>query len=167
VQITHDSRQHEEAHVDICNSKSEFDANQNGQTIAKNQTSRRIVIPKKQQRKFPRYYLQPTRENAFQTYTNLHAGSTWQAERTPKNTITMRPERTATRRAIRKSADHMIKGPSKEHKRANVKFCGIVIPKKTAKKFPKYRFQPTLKSAFQHGKIEELVEKASSTKRFL
>jgi len=34
----------------------------------------------------------------------------------------------------------------------------IVIPSKTAKKFPKYRFQPTLGNAFQHGKIEELVE---------
>ncbi len=50
MQLTHDSRQHEEAHVDIYDSKSEFDTNQNGQTMATNQASRRIVIPKKQER---------------------------------------------------------------------------------------------------------------------
>jgi hypothetical protein len=52
----------------------------------------------------------------------------------------------------------MIQGPSKEHEHAEVEFCGIVIPNKTAKKFPKYYLQPTLESAFQHSGIEELVE---------
>jgi hypothetical protein len=52
----------------------------------------------------------------------------------------------------------MIKGPSKEHEHTNVKFCGIVIPNETRKKFPKYYLQPTWESAFQHSKIEELVE---------
>ena len=66
MQLTHDSRQHEEAHVDIYHSKSEFDANQNGQTMATNQASRRIVIPNKTGKKFPKYYLQPTWETAFQ-----------------------------------------------------------------------------------------------------
>jgi len=46
-----------------------------------------IVVPKKTAKEFPKQYLQPTWENAFQTYMNLHAGSTKQAERTPKNTI--------------------------------------------------------------------------------
>jgi len=34
----------------------------------------------------------------------------------------------------------------------------MVIPKKTAKKFPKHYLQPTWENAFQHSKIEELVE---------
>jgi hypothetical protein len=37
----------------------------------------------------------------------------------------------------------MIQGPSKEHEHTKVEFCGIVIPKKTAKKIPKYRLKPT------------------------
>jgi len=60
--------------------------------------------------------------------------------------------------AIRKSTDHMIQGPSKEHKHLKIEFCGIVIPNENGKKFPKYRFQPTSENAFQHRKIEELVE---------
>jgi hypothetical protein len=34
----------------------------------------------------------------------------------------------------------------------------IVIPNKTGKKFPKYYLQPTWETAFQHSKIEALVE---------
>jgi hypothetical protein len=52
----------------------------------------------------------------------------------------------------------MVQGPSKEQEHTKVKFCGIVIPNENGKKFPKYRFQPTLESTFQHRKIEELVE---------
>jgi hypothetical protein len=52
----------------------------------------------------------------------------------------------------------MIKDPSKEHQHTKVEFCGIVIPNRNGKKFPKYYLQPTLESAFQHRKIEELVE---------
>jgi hypothetical protein len=33
-----------------------------------------------------------------------------------------------------------------------------VIPNENGKKFPKYRFQPTLEIAFQHSKIEEQVQ---------
>jgi len=68
------------------------------------------------------------------------------------------PNEPQPREAIQNSTDHMIKGPSKEHQHTKVKFCGIVIPNKTAKKFPKYYLQPTLESAFQHSKIEEQVE---------
>ncbi len=60
--------------------------------------------------------------------------------------------------AIRNSTDHMIEGPSKEHKHTKAKFCGIVIPNRNGKKFPKYRFQPTWERTFQHRKIEESVE---------
>jgi hypothetical protein len=34
----------------------------------------------------------------------------------------------------------------------------IVIPKRTAKKFPKYYLHPTLEIKIQHSRIEELVE---------
>ncbi len=61
----------------------------------------------------------------------------------------------------------MIQGPSKEHQHTNVKFCGIVIPNRNGKKFPKYRFQPTLERAFQHSKIEEPVEEARLSSRVL
>jgi hypothetical protein len=43
----------------------------------------------------------------------------------------------------------------------------IVIPNGNGKKFPKYYLQPTWESAFQHSGIEELVEQASPTTRFL
>jgi len=36
-----------------------------------------------------------------------------------------------------------IKGPSKEHEHTKADFWGKVIPKKTAKKFPKQDVQPT------------------------
>jgi hypothetical protein len=52
----------------------------------------------------------------------------------------------------------VIQGPSKEHEHLKIEFCGIVIPNGNGKKFPKYYLQPTWESAFQHGKIEELVE---------
>jgi len=52
----------------------------------------------------------------------------------------------------------MIQGPSKEHEHTKVEFCGIVIPNENGKKFPKHDLQPTWENAFQHGKIEELVE---------
>jgi hypothetical protein len=42
-----------------------------------------------------------------------------------------------------------------------------VIPNGNGKKFPKYRFQPTLERAFQHSKIEELVEEAKLNSRVL
>jgi len=60
--------------------------------------------------------------------------------------------------AIWNSTDHVIQGPSTEHEHAEVEFCGIVIPNGNGKKFPKYYLQPTSENAFQHGKIEELVE---------
>ena len=60
---------------------------------AKNNPSR-IVIPKKTAKEFPKHRFQPTLESVFQTYMNLHAGSTRQAQRTPKNTRTTRPQRT-------------------------------------------------------------------------
>jgi hypothetical protein len=62
------------------------------------------------------------------------------------------------RGAIRNSTDHMIQGPSKEHEHTKVEFYGKVIPNRNGKKFPKYCLQPTWESAFQHRKIEELVE---------
>jgi hypothetical protein len=68
------------------------------------------------------------------------------------------PSEPQPRVAVRNSTDHIIQGPSKEHKHTNVKFRGIVIPNRNAKKFPKYYLQPTWESAFQHAKIEELVE---------
>jgi hypothetical protein len=61
----------------------------------------------------------------------------------------------------------MIQGPSKEHEHMKVEFCGIVIPNGNGKKFPKYYLQPTWESAFQHRKIEELVEEAKLNSRVL
>jgi hypothetical protein len=61
----------------------------------------------------------------------------------------------------------MTEGPSKEHEHTKVEFCGIVIPNKTRKKILIYYLQSTWERAFQHGKIEELVEEASLTTRFL
>jgi hypothetical protein len=55
-----------------------------------------LSFQEKTRKNLPIYYLQSTLESAFQTYMNLHAGSTWQAERTPKNTITIQHQRTAT-----------------------------------------------------------------------
>ena len=68
------------------------------------------------------------------------------------------PKEPQPRGAIWNRADCMIQGPSKEHEHTKVKFCGIVIPNRTAKKFPKHYLQPTWESAFQHSGIEELVE---------
>ena len=94
--------------------------------------------------------------------SNIHESTRRFNVASPKNTqrtlSLYDPNEPQPRRAIRNSTDHMIKGPSTEHEHAEVEFCGIVIPNGNGKKFPKYRFQPTLESAFQHGKIEELVE---------
>jgi hypothetical protein len=68
------------------------------------------------------------------------------------------PKEPQPRRAIRNSTEHMIQGPSKEHKHTNVKFCGTVIPNRNGKKLLIYYLQPTWEIAFQHMKIEELVE---------
>ncbi len=46
----------------------------------------------------------------------------------------------------------------KSRKKAKNSPSLIVIPNKTAKKFPKYYLQPTLETAFQHSKIKALVE---------
>jgi hypothetical protein len=53
------------------------------------------------------------------------------------------PNEPQPRRAVRKSTDHMIQGPSKEHEHVKIEFCGIVIPNGNGKKFPKYSLQPT------------------------
>jgi len=52
----------------------------------------------------------------------------------------------------------------KSKKAAKNKPSLIVIPNETAKKFPKYRFQPTLESAFQHSNIETQVQHAPPKK---
>jgi hypothetical protein len=46
-----------------------------------------MAVPRKTGKEFPKQDVQSTWESAFQTYMNLHAGSTWQAERTPKNNV--------------------------------------------------------------------------------
>ncbi len=71
---------------------------------AKNKPSP-IVIPKKTRKNILKYYLQSTLEIAFRTYTTLHAGSTWQAERTPKNNHYTTPTNPLLRRVIRDSTD--------------------------------------------------------------
>ena len=42
----------------------------------------------------------------------------------------------------------------------------IVIPSRTAKKFPKYRFQSTWEGAFQHSKIETRVQHITAKEHF-
>ena len=94
--------------------------------------------------------------------SNIHESTRRFNAAGPKNTqrtlSLYDPNEPQPRVAIRDSTDHMIQGPSKEHEHTKVEFCGIVIPNGNGKKFPKYDFQPTWESAFQHSKIEELVE---------
>jgi hypothetical protein len=105
-------------------------------------------------------------------FSNIHESTRRFNAASPKNTkehyhYTTPTNEPQPRVAIQDSTEHVIQGLSKEQEHTEVKFCGIVIPNGNGKKFPKYRFQPTLESAFQHGKIEELVEEASLLSRFL
>jgi hypothetical protein len=85
-----------------------------------------IVIPSKTAKKLLIYYLQPTLEIAFQTYSNLHAGSTWQAERTPKNT-SKKPHHTLKRAKHTRHAE-AARNPKTKTRRARTKVNSLTNP---------------------------------------